>query len=110
MHQATDMDQHSAELALREAYASGQHQRAHGMGRKTGGEMTYVYHYHAQIQNSYSTLTNIDGIALLEYPVDSMDVYEKIKKAIANKDKYDYEKLTICSLSLIHTKVNNDGL
>ena len=39
MHQIADMDKHSAKLALRQAQASRQHQRAPGMGGKTGGEM-----------------------------------------------------------------------
>ena len=61
-----------------------------------------IYHYHATKQTSgYSTM-HIDGIAVLEKPVISMDDYEYLKNLIADDNEIGgAQGLTICSLALL---------
>lgn len=62
--------------------------------------MRYIYHYHAIYSTGFSTV-HLDGVITAAYsPIDSMDRYREIKQVI---DAPNADKLTITSLSLLHT-------
>lgn len=61
--------------------------------------MSYIYHYHASYQKNYDIVL-MDGIIQTEDRIDSMDRIKEVKKSI---DKDNAYRLTIKSLSLLHT-------
>lgn len=65
--------------------------------------MNHVYHYHATVQESATTLTNIDGIVVTSGPLITYGQYQKLKEDIATRDKFDLSKLVITSLTLLGT-------
>lgn len=63
--------------------------------------MPFVYHYHATNEISPGRVQHHSGILTCEKRVDSIERYRSIKAAIAG-DAVDPNRLTICSLTLLH--------
>jgi hypothetical protein len=58
-----------------------------------------VYHYYAMKQISIGKVAHIDGIAIMEKAVATMDDYRRLKEFIAEMD--GPEGMTICSLTML---------
>ena len=58
----------------------------------------FTYHYCAEYQNEYGSISRIDGVAILGEKVKTMEEYRKLKILIEPEHAH---KLTISSLSLI---------
>ena len=65
----------------------------------------YTYHYYAITQTTPGEIIHLDGMVTRDSPILTMEHYAGVKQRIAElgEDKFDPAKLTICSLSLIHT-------
>lgn len=72
--------------------------------------MKYIYHYFAKIHTSPVETVHFDGITVCNDPIGSYTLYTETKKKIAEAEEphYDYSKLIICSLSLLHTITEED--
>lgn len=70
--------------------------------------LTDIYHYHATVQMDPGAITNIDGIISANKRIDSMVRYGEIKASIVKNESIPHERLTICSLSLLHA-IEDDG-
>lgn len=62
--------------------------------------MNFIYHYYA-FRMTADHRTNMDGVALLEKKVASIEDFDRVKALVANHFKVPVEGLTIASLSYL---------
>ena len=65
--------------------------------------MLYIYHYNALYQTQAGSIHHIDGIATSGKPIMDYDSYKRLKLEIAG-DSIPVDKLTLSSLTLLHTQ------